>query len=187
MKDNFSVRNWKNSVLYKESYDSYQVNEAYEDYDLFKIKKDIRFHLDAYEAGTIDGDDLAQAIEEVVFGKVIAPGVNTDADFEAERRYQMSMREQEDEFDVDDEKGPSKADIEAAEKDLEFEIPTSTGDSNNMRNVIVKKVDKIEKKRDNKEDYTMDLLALKQYINRDDVRKEVGASEIRNLVSPLIK
>lgn len=178
MKDNFSVRNWKNNVLYKESYNSSQVNEANEDYDLLKIKKDIRFHLDAYEAGTIDGDDLAQAVEEVVFGAIVAPGMNTDADFEREQMMQMGMREEDE---------PSARDIAAAEKDLEFEIPTATSDSSNMRNVIVKKVDKIEKKRDNKEDYTMDLLALKQYIKRDDVRKEVGASEIRNLVSPLIK
>ena len=56
-----------------------------------------------------------------------------------------------------------------------------------MRSIIVKKVAKIEKKRDDNDDYTMDLLALKQYIKKDDVRKEVGAKEIRNLVSPLIK
>jgi hypothetical protein len=35
--------------------------------------KEIRFHLDAYRQGTIDGDDLAQAIEEIVFGDVKAP------------------------------------------------------------------------------------------------------------------
>ena len=33
----------------------------------------------------------------------------------------------------------------------------------------------------------MDMLALKQYIKRDNVRKQVGANEIRNLVSSLIK
>ena len=37
-------------------------------------EKEIRFHLDAYKAGNIDGDDLAQAIEEIVFGEVVAPG-----------------------------------------------------------------------------------------------------------------
>lgn len=207
MKDNFSVRDWKNKTLFKEYYeegeDSTQrvlpksfadqertqiekdankamnrIGEANEDYDLLKIKKDIRFHLDAYESGTIDGDDLAQAVEEVVFGKIVAPGMNSDADFEAERRYQMGMREEDE---------PSARDIKAAEKDLDFEIPKSTGDSNNMRDIIVKKVAKIEKKRDNNEDFSMDMLALKQYIKKDEVRKEVGASEIRNLVSSLIK
>ena len=58
------------------------------------MKKEIRFHLDAYEAGTIDGDDLAKAVEEVVFGEIVAPGMNTDADFEREQRMQMSMREE---------------------------------------------------------------------------------------------
>ena len=57
--------------------------------------KEIRFHLDAYRAGDIDGDDLAQAIEEIVFGEVVAPGMNTDVDFEREQRMQMSMREDE--------------------------------------------------------------------------------------------
>ena len=193
MKDNFSVRDWKNKTLFKEYYeegeDSTQrvlpksfadqertqiekdankamnrIGEANEDYDLLKIKKDIRFHLDAYENGTIDGYDLAQAVEEVVFGPIVAPG--------------MGMREEDE---------PSAKDIKAAEKDLDFEIPKSTGDSNNMRDIIVKKVAKIEKKRDNNEDFSMDMLALKQYIKKDDVRKEVGASEIRNLVSSLIK
>jgi len=39
-------------------------------------EKEVRFHLDAYRAGTIDGDDLAQAIEEIVFGDIVAPGMN---------------------------------------------------------------------------------------------------------------
>jgi len=41
-------------------------------------EKEVRFHLDAYRAGTIDGDDLAQAIEEIVFGDIVAPGMNED-------------------------------------------------------------------------------------------------------------
>lgn len=56
-------------------------------------KEEVRFHLDAYEAGTIDGDDLAKAIEEIVFGDIVAPGMNSDDDFEREQRMQMSMRE----------------------------------------------------------------------------------------------
>ena len=113
MKDNFSVRDWKNKTLFQEAYEEGEnsaqrvlpksfadqektniekdaakamnrIGEANEDYDLLKIKKDIRFHLDAYEAGTIDGDDLAQAVEEVVFGAIAAPGMNTDDDFEAD-------------------------------------------------------------------------------------------------------
>jgi hypothetical protein len=55
---------------------------------------EVKFHLDAYEAGTIDGDDLHQAISEIFFGKVAAPGMNSDEDFEREQRMQMSMREE---------------------------------------------------------------------------------------------
>ena len=57
-----------------------EINEANEDYDLLKIKKEIRFHLDTYEKGIIDGDDLAQAVEEVVFGDIKAPGIKEDDD-----------------------------------------------------------------------------------------------------------
>ena len=42
------------------------------------MKKEIKFHLDAYKKGTIDGDDLAQAVEEVVFGEIKAPGMEED-------------------------------------------------------------------------------------------------------------
>ena len=41
--------------------------------------KEIRFHLDAYKAGNINGDDLAQAIEEIVFGETRAPGTMEEA------------------------------------------------------------------------------------------------------------
>ena len=192
MKDNFSVRDWKNKTLFQEAYEEGEnsaqrvLPKSFADQEKTNIEKDaakamnrigelqeeegftevnvdeIKFHLDAYENGTIDGDDLHKAISEILFGEIKAPG----------------MREDEE---------PSARDIKAAEKDLDFEIPKSTGDSNNMRDIIVKKVAKIEKKRENNEDYSMDMLALKQYIKKDDVRKEVGASEIRNLVSSLIK
>lgn len=41
---------------------------------------EIKFHLDAYRKGTINADDLAQAIEEIVYGKVVAPGMKEDID-----------------------------------------------------------------------------------------------------------
>lgn len=53
------------------------MKEANEDYDLLKIKKEIRFQLDTYEKGIIDGDDLANAVEEIVFG-LKAPGVREE-------------------------------------------------------------------------------------------------------------
>lgn len=39
---------------------------------------EIKFHLDAYRKGTINADDLAQAIEEIVYGKVVAPGMKEE-------------------------------------------------------------------------------------------------------------
>ena len=48
------------------------------------MKKEIKFHLDAYKKGTIDGDDLAQAVEEVIFGEIIAPGMEEDLQREDE-------------------------------------------------------------------------------------------------------
>lgn len=43
-------------------------------------EKEIRFHLDAYKAGNISGDDLAQAIEEIVFGETRAPGTMEESE-----------------------------------------------------------------------------------------------------------
>ena len=39
---------------------------------------EIKFHLDAYRKGTINADDLAQAIEEIVYGKIVAPGMKEE-------------------------------------------------------------------------------------------------------------
>ena len=43
-------------------------------------KDEIKMHLDQYRSGNIDGDDLAQAMEEIVFGRTSSPserGFNT--------------------------------------------------------------------------------------------------------------
>ena len=37
---------------------------------------EIMMHINQYQRGNIDGDDLAQAIEEIVAGEVSAPGVD---------------------------------------------------------------------------------------------------------------
>lgn len=74
------------------------------------MKREIRLQLDSFDKGIIDGDDLANAMEEIVFGRR-APGVNTDDDFEREQRMQMSMREEdtiEDEPVTEDIFGPVK-------------------------------------------------------------------------------
>lgn len=53
------------------------MKEANEDYDLLRIKKEIRLQLDSFDKGIIDGDDLANAMEEIVFGRT-APGVREE-------------------------------------------------------------------------------------------------------------
>ena len=39
------------------------------------VQKEIRFHLDAFEKGDIDVDDMIQAIEDIIFGRIPAPGM----------------------------------------------------------------------------------------------------------------
>ena len=42
--------------------------------DQSSITKEIAFHINAYKDGTIDVDDMIQAIEEIIYGKISAPG-----------------------------------------------------------------------------------------------------------------
>ena len=39
------------------------------------VQREVKFHLDAYDKGDIDVDDMIQAIEDIIFGYVKAPGV----------------------------------------------------------------------------------------------------------------
>jgi len=38
------------------------------------VVDEIGFHIDAYKEGTIDVDDMIQAIEEIIYGRIKAPG-----------------------------------------------------------------------------------------------------------------
>ena len=40
-------------------------------------KKEIKFHLDAFQKGDIEGEDLAQAISAIIFGEVKGPGMES--------------------------------------------------------------------------------------------------------------
>jgi hypothetical protein len=40
-------------------------------------KKEVQMHLDMFKSGDIDGEDLAQAISEIMFGKTKAPGMES--------------------------------------------------------------------------------------------------------------
>ena len=53
------------------------------------VRKAVKFHLDAYDKGDIDVEDMIQAIEDIIFGYVKAPGMNEqmyidDEEFEME-------------------------------------------------------------------------------------------------------
>ena len=53
------------------------------------VQKAVKFHLDAYDKGDIDVEDMIQAIEDIIFGYVKAPGMNEqmyidDEEFEME-------------------------------------------------------------------------------------------------------
>ena len=39
------------------------------------VQREVKFHLDAYDKGNIDVDDMIQAIEDIIFGYVKAPGM----------------------------------------------------------------------------------------------------------------
>lgn len=193
MDNNFSIQNWRNQILneedfkqgFKEGVWSRGNISAIRNFiiEVEKLKKD--YYNVVGSDDVFNGLDQAISAAEALLNREDMPGFEGTSD--ALNSLKIREANEEDEFDTpDDEKGPSAKDIASAEKGLEFEIPTSTSASNSMRSIIVKKVEKIEKLRDEKKDYTNDLLALKQYIKRDDVRKEVGASEIRNLVSSLI-
>ena len=53
------------------------------------VQKAVKFHLDAYDKGDIDVDDMIQAVEDIIFGYVKAPGMREqmyidDDEFEME-------------------------------------------------------------------------------------------------------
>ena len=41
------------------------------------IEAELKMHLKQYRDGMIDGDDLANAMEEIIYGSVTPPGYNT--------------------------------------------------------------------------------------------------------------
>ena len=90
-----------------------------------------------------------------------------------------------DEDDSDNEVEPTSKDIDNT---IAKDIPSSkpeVGTSNNFKNIIVKKVDKIENPVD-EESRKRDMTVLKQFIQKPEVVKALGKETIRNLVSSII-
>lgn len=97
------------------------------------------------------------------------------------------LMEEEDVYDTDiDDKQPSKKDLKAAEKETGGKRTHFTPEAQKMHDIIKVKVNKIEKKIDDKQDYKLDLVALKQYISKPEVRKALGANHIKGMVSSII-
>lgn len=97
------------------------------------------------------------------------------------------LMEDDDVYDTDiDDKQPSKKDLKAAEKETGGKRTHFTPEAQKMHDIIKVKVNKIEKKIDDKQDYKLDLVALKQYISNPEVKKTLGSNHIKGMVSSII-
>lgn len=86
---------------------------------------------------------------------------------------------------------PSTSSSEEGEIDTEIgaDAPSSKDDvgaANNFKNIITKKVEKIEKLDPSERESSNDMKALKQFIKKPEVKKALGADTIKSLVSSLI-
>jgi hypothetical protein len=120
-----------------------------------------------------------------------------DLDDEVGLNYDELPIEDEEEIDIEDtwntqgdeeeiplEKGPLKSDIDNSfEKDSNID-----GSANAHKNIITKKVSKIEKAKESSDDeaYKREMAALKQYIKKPEVKKGLGMELIRSLTSSII-
>ncbi len=81
--------------------------------------KEIRFHLDAYKSGNINGDDLAQAVEEIVFGETKAPGMEEEEDRPG---YHKDGTPKSDAEMDDDERENFYMDLDSVDEDLKAQF-----------------------------------------------------------------
>lgn len=131
-------------------------------------------------------DKLSVAFEYIDTVKHYLEGEEYLASTEAPAEEEPLM-EDEDVYDTDlDDKQPSKKDLKAAEKETGGKRTHFTPEAQKMHDVIKIKVGKIEKKIEDKQDYKLDLAALKQYISKPEVRKALGANHIKGMVSSII-
>lgn len=78
-------------------------------------------------------------------------------------------------------KEPKMSDLD---KSFDKEVVTSPV-ANSYKNIITKKVSKIENAEDD-ETYKREMAALKQFIQKPEVKKSIGVDLIKNLVSPIM-
>ena len=114
-------------------------------------------------------------------------GLNYDelpAENEDETDIEDNWNSLDDEDDIIDDKGPSKKDIDTS---FENDVVTDSN-ANSFKNIISKKVSKIEKATEDGDDekYKVEITALKQYLKNPKVKQTLGTELIRNLVSSVI-
>lgn len=72
------------------------------------------------------------------------------------------------------------------DKSIEKELPSDVSSANAYKNIILKKVQKIEALSPQERANSIDMAALKSYIKKPEVFKTLGRETIQNLVSPII-
>jgi len=115
-------------------------------------------------------------IEDNEPSNIISKGIDLNSDLDDEEIIDTWNEPEE-----EDEEGTPVVD-----KSLEKEIPSDVGAANNYKNIIVKKVAKIEALPPQEQASSPDMKALKQFILKPEVNKTLGKETIRNLVSSLI-
>lgn len=87
--------------------------------------------------------------------------------------------DEDDDTEVD---GPKGSDIDTS---ITQELPSDVSSANSFKNIILKKVGKIENATD-EEDKRVQLAFLKAYIQKPEVKKTLGVQMIKDLVSPIM-
>ena len=75
--------------------------EIKEEEGFVEVSQDeVKMHLKQYRDGMIDGDDLANAVEEIVVGKVSAPGIDEAKQLKEEEEELMPKRISDEPFSI---------------------------------------------------------------------------------------
>lgn len=105
------------------------------------------------------------------------PGIEDDGDEEIGDNW--NSPDEDDDIELD---GPKGSDIDNS---IVKDLPNDISSANAFKNIILKKVDKIENTRDD-EDKKVQLAFLKAYIQKPEVKKTLGVQTIKDLISPIM-
>lgn len=105
------------------------------------------------------------------------PGIEGEGDEDIDDSWNTPDEDDDNELD-----GPKGSDIDTS---IAQELPSDVSSANSFKNIILKKVGKIENATD-EEDKRVQLAFLKAYIQKPEVRKTLGVQMIKDLVSPIM-